>query len=336
MPQLEVESQNVGRHDPQRLFEEFLPRFVPVADDKLAVVRHEPESHEIREAATGRLRPGSDRTTDLAREYIRSEGGKGVARMSDRTTGERPPGSPNQRALGAMESAVRRARARAGVVTMPGTVQEDTQPTPLSADDDPPTPPRPSSLPAPPWGGPPATVRRKGDGSARREHWLGLSVAVAAALVVAASIALAVAAGGGGPQVAAPPAATSTTGAHASTAPVAQHATHRPGAQTHGAGAGGSGTTTSTTTVTPGGPPVIASLSPARGAAGQGILVQGANFLSSNGQILATFNGQVAPTNCPAENTCTVTVPPMGGSPSAQVVITTANGASNAVTFTYS
>jgi hypothetical protein len=81
---------------------------------------------------------------------------------------------------------------------------------------------------------------------------------------------------------------------------------------------------------------VIASLSPASGAVGQGIQVDGANFLSSNGQILATFNGQVAPTDCPAANTCTVTVPPMGGSPSVQVIITTASGASNAVTFTYS
>jgi hypothetical protein len=42
----------------------------------------------------------------------------------------------------------------------------------------------------------------------------------------------------------------------------------------------------------------------------------------------------VAPTSCPAQNTCTITVPP-GTTPSAQVVITTAAGASNAVTFTY-
>lgn len=81
---------------------------------------------------------------------------------------------------------------------------------------------------------------------------------------------------------------------------------------------------------------MIASLSPASGAAGQGIVVDGSNFLSSNGQIVATFNGQVTSTNCPAANTCTVTVPPMSGSSSAQVIITTATGASNPVTFTYS
>ena len=54
-----------------------------------------------------------------------------------------------------------------------------------------------------------------------------------------------------------------------------------------------------------GGPPVISSLSPSSGTAGQGIQVAGANFLSANGQIVATFNGQVAPTSCPAQNTCT-------------------------------
>jgi hypothetical protein len=81
---------------------------------------------------------------------------------------------------------------------------------------------------------------------------------------------------------------------------------------------------------------VIASLSPASGTAGEGIQVAGSNFLSSSGQIVATFNGQVTATSCPAQNTCTVTVPPMSGSQSAQVTITTASGTSNAVTFTYS
>ena len=94
-------------------------------------------------------------------------------------------------------------------------------------------------------------------------------------------------------------------------------------------------TSTSTTVaVAPAGPPVISSLSPASGSAGQSVTVSGANFLSTSGQIVATFNGQVAPTSCPAQNTCTVTVPP-SSAPSAQVVITTAGGASNAQTFTY-
>ena len=101
-----------------------------------------------------------------------------------------------------------------------------------------------------------------------------------------------------------------------------------------------SSTTTTTTTATPpnaSGPPVIAALNPASGSAGQAIQVAGANFLSSSGQIIATFDGQVASTSCPAQNTCSVTVPPApSGSESAQVVITTAGGTSNTMTFTYS
>ena len=257
--------------------------------------------------------------------------------MSDRTTGERPPGSPSQRALGAMESAVRRAREQAGVATMPGAVHEDTQPVSIAFPlDGPPTPPRPSMLPAPPWGGPPGSPPGDRDESARRERWLRISVAVVAALVVVAGIALAISPGGGGPQVAAPPATTPTTAAHAGTAPAALHPAHHQKPKGHGGNARPSTTTSSAPPATPGGPPVIASLSPASGAPGQGIQVDGSNFLSSNGQVLATFNGQVAPTNCPAANVCTVTVPPRGGSASAQVVITTAGGASNAVTFTYS
>jgi hypothetical protein len=81
---------------------------------------------------------------------------------------------------------------------------------------------------------------------------------------------------------------------------------------------------------------VISSLSPASGAAGVGVQVAGTNFLSSDGQIVASFNGEVAPTNCPAQNVCTVTVPPLAGPTAAQVTITTAGGTSNAVTFTYS
>jgi IPT/TIG domain len=94
-------------------------------------------------------------------------------------------------------------------------------------------------------------------------------------------------------------------------------------------------TSTSTTVaVAPAGPPVISLLNPASGSAGQSVTVSGANFLSSSGQIVATFNGQVAPTSCPVQSSCTVTVP-TSSAPSAQVVITTAGGASNAATFTY-
>ena len=53
--------------------------------------------------------------------------------MSDRTTGEHPPGTPSQRALGAMELAVRRARERSGVVTVSGRIEQDTQPVSVAS-----------------------------------------------------------------------------------------------------------------------------------------------------------------------------------------------------------
>ena len=254
--------------------------------------------------------------------------------MSEKTTGGRPPGTPSQRALGAMESAVRRARERTGVVTRSGPLEQDTQPVSITLfQEDPPTPPSPQwSGPQPPWTSPPSAPDRS-DESARREHWLTISIAVVAALVVIAGIALAVSAGGGGQQGAAPPSAVPTTAHHSGTSPTAHHPASGPNA---GRSKGPSTSTSTAPPATPGGPPVIASLSPASGSAGQGIQVAGSNFLSSSGQIVATFDGQVAPTSCPAQNTCTVTVPPMNGSPAAQVKITTASGTSNAVTFTYS
>jgi hypothetical protein len=224
--------------------------------------------------------------------------------MSDERAAEPPPGSPGQRALGAMESAVRRARetARAGA-------------TPIGPAPYRPVPHDPGAVGAQP--------SRSGRPPGRSERWLIGSVAVVAALVVAAAIALVV-------SVSTGPSALGPTAAGTSTVPSPPRPAS-PGARS----GGGHGTTTSTTLAgATGGPPVISSLSPASGAAGQAIVVAGANFLSSSGQIVATFNGQVAPTSCPAQNTCNVTVP-ASPSPSAQVAITTAGGTSNPVTFTY-
>ena len=95
----------------------------------------------------------------------------------------------------------------------------------------------------------------------------------------------------------------------------------------------------STTTAAPpasGALPHISSLSPASGSAGQTITVTGSGFLSSNGLIVAAFNGRVTTTSCPSQDMCTVTVPPPpAGATSAQVTITTASGTSNAVGFSY-
>jgi hypothetical protein len=149
----------------------------------------------------------------------------------------------------------------------------------------------------------------------QRDRWLIRSVALVAALVVVAAIALIVSESGSPP----PPSPSATTPSTAAR---------------NGGAPRSTSTSTQTTIAAAGGPPEISSLSPASGSAGQAIVVAGANFLSSSGQIVATFDGQVAPTSCPAQNTCDVTVP-ASTSPSAQVVITTAGGASNALTFTY-
>ena len=240
--------------------------------------------------------------------------------MTDEQAHETPPGMPGRRALGAMESAVMRARASQS--GLPPPLPHPPTPTPRH---DPrvtvPTTPRTE------------TVEPTGP-----DRWLIISVVVVGALVVAATIALVVSlTGTSGPTTL--PAATAPRPAttHAGAAPLAGG----PQVKDQHGPARTSGTTRSTSTTTPvpaaaGGPPVISSLAPSSGSAGQSVQVAGANFLSSSGQIVAAFNGQVAPTSCPAQNTCTVTVPPSSGGRSAQVTITTASGTSNAVTFTYS
>ncbi len=202
--------------------------------------------------------------------------------MPDDRAAEPPPGAPGQRALSAMEIAVRRAREAAGAA------QQTPRPT----------------------GG----ARAPSGNGIPPDRWLIRSIALVAVLVAAAAIALIVSESGSPP----PPSPSATR----SSTP------HTPSTIAH------DGSTSTTIAAATGGPPEISSLSPASGSAGQAIVVAGANFLSSSGQIVATFDGQVAPTSCPAQNTCDVTVP-ASTSPSAQVVITTAGGASNAVTFTY-
>lgn len=82
---------------------------------------------------------------------------------------------------------------------------------------------------------------------------------------------------------------------------------------------------------------MLTSLSPAGGAAGQTLVISGSNFLSSDGQIVARFDGQVTATSCPDQHTCSVTVPPWTGTPGpVPVTITTDAGTSNALNFVYS
>ena len=249
--------------------------------------------------------------------------------MADQHAAEPPPGTPGQRALGAMESAVRRARESAGDAPLP--------PSPAPGNQIPDRPGGPAPAPFA-EARPTAETPRWAESPSRAGHdrWLIRSAAVLAALVVAGAVALLVSL----LVSPGPPPSTAARAVQATTAPNRLPSTSPRGGK-HGT-TGSSSTTTpasasgSTTTVAaaPGGPPVISSLSPSSGSAGQSVTIIGSNFLSTSGQIVATFSGQVAPTSCPAQNTCTVTVPP-STAPSAQVVITTAGGASNAVTFTY-
>jgi hypothetical protein len=206
-----------------------------------------------------------------------------------------------------MESAVRRVRA-------------SSRPEIVDA----PTPPHPYRPPAPVIRRPDSWTDRWAAGD--HDRWLRISVVVLAVMVVAAGLALIVSLAGDGGHIASPPPTIVTT------APPAHHGTGRgsgPGTTT------GSTTTSTSVAATPGGPPVISVLSPSTGAAGQAITITGANFLSSDGHIVASFNGEAASTSCPAQNTCMVTVPPSNGSSTAQVIVTTAAGASNAVLFSY-
>jgi IPT/TIG domain len=232
--------------------------------------------------------------------------------MKDQVAAETPPGTPGLRALGAMENAVRRVRAAQGET------------------------PRPPGPPTAPPAAPAAPERAPSDGRSphpwrQPDRWLVTCIAVVATLLVVAAAGLAASLDSVPRTLNSSPPGHASGGRAATTVPVHPHGVGAP-------------STPSTTSIEPssappattGGPPVISALEPASGAPGQGIEVAGANFVSSNGQILATFNGQIAPTSCPAQNACTVTVPPSAGGPTAQVTISTASGTSNAVTFTYS
>ena len=222
----------------------------------------------------------------------------------DGPAAEPPRGTPNRRALGAMGHAVERARAAAAR----SSAREPAKPF-----ERPRTTPSRSSEPA---------LDQRRYPARYGELWLIVSVAVTATLVVIGAVALALSSPDGGQQ-AAPPTSGVSVPSH-SGSPVGERS-HASGAA-HRPGSTAATTTTTTPPPSPGGTPVIASLSPASGPAGVGVQVAGANFLSANGQIVASFNGEVAPTSCPAQNVCTVTVPPIAGPMAAQVTITTPAG----------
>ncbi len=178
-----------------------------------------------------------------------------------------------------------------------------------------------------------------------RHHDQGLRRAVtvvsAALVVVLAALLGSVLTHDGAPPV--------TSGTPPSSAPAAQPTSTVPTTSpvtTTSVPAGTAPPPTSTTTTTvppptqppaPVGAPVLTSLQPPSGSAGQSVVVSGSGFLSPSGRISATVGGQVAPVSCPDQTTCTLTIPPQTGTtPAAPVVIVTDSGSSNPLTFTLS
>ncbi len=80
--------------------------------------------------------------------------------------------------------------------------------------------------------------------------------------------------------------------------------------------------------------PVLSSLEPDTGAAGETVILSGTAFTSANGTIVATFDSRPAPTRCPSEGRCLVTVP-AGLKGSVEVRLQTESGSSNPLVFHY-
>jgi hypothetical protein len=161
-----------------------------------------------------------------------------------------------------------------------------------------------------------------------REHWLRVAVACAAALVVLAAISLAVlSATRQQPTTTAPLSTTSVAPHHSGTSTVSPPRRAQRSRRTHHRARTRTGVPAGTA-------PVLSSLNPSTASAGQSVVISGTHFVSSNGTIVAQFDGQAAPTDCPQSTSCTVTVP-AGSSATARVTVTTSAGTSNALTFTY-
>jgi hypothetical protein len=263
----------------------------------------------------------------------------------DRTrTGSGEDRQPSQRALQAIAAAAERSRQQAGGPSAWGALG-DTAPirahtlrlvrTPSPLRD---ASAQPNLAPTvrtvdrlhQPDGRPPRSV----DG--RRRLLIGLVLVVAVALVgVCGALAISLANRGGG--TAAVPSTSATTVATSPARTVHHRAaasaspTTSPPASTPRTSAPPSAAGSATNA------PVLAALDPSTGVAGQTVTISGSNFLSADGTIQASFGGQLAPIDCPNQDTCTVTVPTAPAGPPGQVpvTVTTPTGASNSLTFTY-
>jgi hypothetical protein len=220
-------------------------------------------------------------------------------------------------ALAAMAEAARRSReARVG---------PELRPTPAA---EPPMRSLPGERGVGGAGFPPGTQTRQTTGERR----LRLAAGIAAVLLAVVLAAMVGTRPDGGNR-----ASDRSTPTHASVdAPSTKPDTGSTG------GSSGPGTTLPTSAPSsiappvPGVPPVLSTLEPSTGDAGQSVTVSGSNFLSPSGQITADVDGQAAPVACPSLETCSVVLPAVTGSPaSAPVTSTTDTGTSNALLVTY-
>jgi hypothetical protein len=178
---------------------------------------------------------------------------------------------------------------------------------------------------------------------ARREHALIVAtVVVAIAVVVAGGIAAALTLTGGGtpgPPVSIHRSASSTTAPGHSTVGASTGTSNTSGGSTSRSAQSSeppaSTPRSSAPTGASGGAPRVRKVSPSSGASGQTVEVTGSGFFSSDGRITASFGGAPAPTSCPTQSSCTVTVPNLGSAHATTMTIVTSSGTSNAITFTY-
>jgi hypothetical protein len=181
-------------------------------------------------------------------------------------------------------------------------------------------------LPTPPSGAAPQGAATQ---VGNREHMLKASVFVVSACVLIATVALAYVLGAR--HNSNPPSPSSSLRASSGDA-----AATAPKLKSHTVKHRRSPAPAASNPATEGAVPVLTSLNPSTGDDGQVVTISGVNFMSTNGQVVAQIGGQVAPTSCPIQTSCTVTVPNLGpSSRTVQITMRTEAGTSRPVTFHY-
>jgi hypothetical protein len=174
------------------------------------------------------------------------------------------------------------------------------------------------------------------------DQWLRRAVAVVSAaivVVVAALVGSVLTVNGAPPVLSGLQGASVRTTQPSSTLPVAPSTTTTSAPAAVPVTPNISGTTTTlpppSQLSAPAGAPVLTSLQPSSGTAGQSVVVSGSGFLSPSGHIWATVGGQTASVSCPDQTTCTLTIPSQAVlATAAPVVIVTDSGSSNLLNFT--